>query len=191
MSCETQRSKLPTIYLRFGGYWLEVKNTDYATPNPASSDNCQLLLGVNEDFWALGMAVIRGYYVSHDLTNDRLGFVPQSDSLKSVPVYDPAKSTDTTTPLTDTTYELPSWALDLIIGVAVAIAVVIIFVLVFVPPDEEYIGDDTDTYYEVYLALLAKVDKESLDTPNVSRMIQDIVTAVSGVFASNAELMLN
>lgn len=34
LSCATEREKLPTIYIRFGGYYLEVKNTDYATPNP-------------------------------------------------------------------------------------------------------------------------------------------------------------
>lgn len=40
LSCSTERAKMPSLFIRFGGYFIEVKNTDYATPNPASSDNC-------------------------------------------------------------------------------------------------------------------------------------------------------
>jgi hypothetical protein len=54
------------------------------------SDTCFLALGVNEDFWALGMTMLRGYYVTFDVGNDQVGFVPQDDSGKSELVYDPA-----------------------------------------------------------------------------------------------------
>jgi hypothetical protein len=51
--------------LRFGGYWLEVQEKDYVIN--VDGDTCMLFLGYNEDFWALGMTVMRGYYVIHDI----------------------------------------------------------------------------------------------------------------------------
>lgn len=151
---------MPTLYVRFGGYYIEVKNTDYATPNPAISDNCQLLLGNNEDFWALGMVVMRGYYVTHDIANDRVGFVPQKDSTKAVPVYEPAKADEKNTNLVDPVEALPDWAIWLIVGVAIATAIVVVVVLVLVPEDEE--GDMTDSSVTIIIDNFISVSASKL-----------------------------
>lgn len=87
------------------------------------------------------MTVMRGYYVTHDLANDRVGFIPQKDSTKAVPVYDPAKTTDKNSVLADPTEPLPDWAVWTIVGIAVAVAVIVVVVLVLVPSDED--GDMT------------------------------------------------
>lgn len=63
-SCKTYQGKLPSLFLRFGGYWLEVQERDYVIN--VDGDTCMLFLGYTEDFWALGMTVMRGYYVIHD-----------------------------------------------------------------------------------------------------------------------------
>ena len=60
---------MPTIKLTFGGYWLEILPEDYIASY--GSDYCNLaLIGTNESFWAIGMAAMRGYYVTHDLAAD-------------------------------------------------------------------------------------------------------------------------
>jgi len=60
------------------------------------TDSCTLLITVNEDFWALGMTVMRGYYVIFDVQNDQVGFVPQNDSKKTAIAQDVASSTSPT-----------------------------------------------------------------------------------------------
>ena len=102
-----------------------------------SGDTCTFLIGTNEDFWALGMAAMRGYYVTFDIENDRVGFAPQNDSTKGAIVNDPATSTtetpltlpNSTTTTTTTTPALPEWA---IIALSVSGGVVAIIVIVVV-----------------------------------------------------------
>jgi len=91
-----------------------------------------LLLGINEDFWALGMAVMRGYYVTHDIANDKIGFVPQKDCFKSVPVYSP-ETTSPNSELKDPLSTLPDWAVWVISIASAVIAAVISLVLALVP----------------------------------------------------------
>jgi hypothetical protein len=66
---------LPTIKVTFGGYWLEIKPEDYIANY--GNDNCNLaFIGTNESFWTFGMPGMRGYYVTHDIDGDKLGFAP-------------------------------------------------------------------------------------------------------------------
>lgn len=73
-SCSKYLSSLPSLFIRWGDYWLEVQGKDYAINT--SGDTCLLFISENESFWALGMTVMRGYYVTYDVTNDRVGIVP-------------------------------------------------------------------------------------------------------------------
>lgn len=60
---------MPTIRLKFGGYWLEILPEDYILDH--GNDYCNLgFIGTNESFWLVGMAAMRGYYVIHDLAGD-------------------------------------------------------------------------------------------------------------------------
>ena len=74
-SCSKYLATLPSIFVRWGGYWIEISSSDYVVVN--SGDTCTFLIGTNEDFWALGMTAMRGYYIIHDIENDKVGFVPQ------------------------------------------------------------------------------------------------------------------
>jgi GH15 family glucan-1,4-alpha-glucosidase len=93
-SCASYYSTLPSVYIRLGGYWIQMLPEDYVIK--LGTDSCTLLITVNEDFWALGMTVMRGYYVIFDIQNDQVGFVPQNDSKKTAIVQDVASSTSPT-----------------------------------------------------------------------------------------------
>lgn len=127
-SCAQFRSKMPSLFFRFGGYWIEVRSEDYANEYPLGSDTCTLFIDEQEDFWVLGMTAMRGYYIVHDYTTDKLGLIPQKDGQKSTIVYDPATSS-AETPLEDPAKEdLPWWAW-LLIGLAVVIVAVVVVVV--------------------------------------------------------------
>lgn len=120
-----------------------------------SGDTCTFLIGTNEDFWALGMTAMRGYYVTFDIANDRVGFAPQNDSTKAAIVNDPATSTaetpltlpNSTTTTTTTTSSLPEWAIITISVCAgiVAVVVVVVVVLEVLKGDSETSTTDDST----------------------------------------------
>lgn len=94
------------------------------------------MIGTNEDFWALGMTAMRGYYITFDIANDKLGFAPQNDSSKTAIVNDPATSSTetplvlpgsstTTTTTTTTGSTLPTWAIITISVCSGVIAIVV------------------------------------------------------------------
>ena len=99
-SCASYYSTLPSVFIRLGGYWIEMRPEDYSLK--VGTDSCKLLISANESFWALGMTVMRGYYIVFDIAGDQVGIIPQNDSKKSSIVYDPATST-TATPLVNPT----------------------------------------------------------------------------------------
>lgn len=67
-SCANYFTKLPSIFVRFGGYWIEILPSDYVINT--AGDTCAFLIGTNEDFWVLGMTAMRGYYTIFDIAND-------------------------------------------------------------------------------------------------------------------------
>lgn len=98
-SCSKYQAGLPSLFFRFGDYWLEVQSSDYAVIS--AGDTCQLLLGVSENYWIIGLPALRGYYTTFDMQNDQVLIVPQADSTKKSPIYGPAGSKATVTPLND------------------------------------------------------------------------------------------
>lgn len=63
------------------GYWLEVLPKDYVI-----EQNGFCIVGFMEngqDYWVLGDAFFRGYYVIHDEQNRRIGIAPHATSTKS------------------------------------------------------------------------------------------------------------
>lgn len=90
-------STVPSIFFRLGGYWIEMRPEDLVMK--FGTDTCYILIGENEDFWALGMTVMRGYYIVFDVEGDRMGFVPQIDSKKKTLVLDEAPANAPITPL--------------------------------------------------------------------------------------------
>jgi hypothetical protein len=96
-SCNQYFKTLPSVFIRLGGYWLEMLPEDYSIK--VGTDSCKLLITENEDFWAIGMTVMRGYYIVFDIEGDRMGFVPQQDSKKSTLVSDVVPANTTVTPL--------------------------------------------------------------------------------------------
>ena len=122
---------MPTIKVTFGGYWLEIKPEDYIANY--GNDNCNLaFIGTNESFWAFGMAGMRGYYVTHDIDGDKLGFAP----LKGGNKVKLAQNTSTkTTPdaltVDGTTAPLEEWKI-IVIAVSVSVVVIVIVVVVVV-----------------------------------------------------------
>lgn len=59
---------MPSIFLRIGSYWIEVQPAHYT--RVSSGDTCEIMLAYNEGFWALGLPVLKGYYVVFDVAND-------------------------------------------------------------------------------------------------------------------------
>lgn len=113
----------------------------------SSGDTCKFLIDTNEDFWAIGMAAMRGYYVTHDITNDRVGIAPQNDSTKAAIVHDPATSS-TVTPLTlpnTSVTTLPTWATITIVVCCVVVIVVVVVVIVLVGGENEDTAETADT----------------------------------------------
>ena len=94
---------LPTIFLRFGGYWIEVLPKDYVTYNLGLSNLCTVLMSTTaDDTWMLGTAVMKGYHVNFDVGNDRVGIAPNNYSTKAQLTDDSTSSTTTTTTTTTT-----------------------------------------------------------------------------------------
>lgn len=87
-SCSKYFAGLPSLFFRLGGYWLEALPKDYAVVS--SGDTCRLLLSESEDYWSIGLPILRGYYTTFDITNDQVLFAAQTDSAKASPLFGPA-----------------------------------------------------------------------------------------------------
>jgi len=83
--CQYQAS-MPSVFLRYGGYWIEVRSTEYSNRLPSGA--CGLLMSYSS-YWVLGIPAMRGYYISFDPIFLKVGFVPLEGSLKTPLVYDP------------------------------------------------------------------------------------------------------
>jgi hypothetical protein len=136
---------LPTIKVTFGGYWLEIKPEDYIANY--GNDNCNLaFIGTNESFWAFGMPGMRGYYVTHDIDGDKLGFAPlkggnkmklvQNTSTNTTPdaltVEFLVQNTSTNTRPVALAVEIVDIWIWIVIAVVGAVVIVIIIVVVVV-----------------------------------------------------------
>ena len=63
------------------GYWLEMLPQDYIVNQ---GDFCLFgFIENSEDYWVLGDAFFRGYYVIHDEQRSRIGIAPQLGSAKA------------------------------------------------------------------------------------------------------------
>ena len=79
---------LPTFSLDYGGHWMEVTPEMYSI-NVGSSegeDVCAPCIGsYNINYWVLGQAFLRDWYVIHDYANARFGFIDPSIPLPEDP----------------------------------------------------------------------------------------------------------
>ena len=77
---------LPTIEFDYGGYWFEVTPENYSI---ALSDTvCTPAFGSYDiEYWVLGYAFLRDWYVIHDYENSRYGFTRLPGS--SMPTPEP------------------------------------------------------------------------------------------------------
>jgi len=78
---------LPSFYLAFGDYWLEVQPKNYAIEIDNTGQYCMLCLEptAGREDWILGTTFLRGWYTIHDYDNSQIGFVPFAGSDKSSP----------------------------------------------------------------------------------------------------------
>lgn len=133
-SCASYYSSLASVYIRLGGYWIEMRPEDYVVK--VGTDSCKILITVNSSFWALGMTVMRGYYITFDIAGDQVGIIPQNDSQKKTLVYDAASDTTATplvNPTTDTTIKIGTLSISTsaIYATIIIVMLTIIVLLLF------------------------------------------------------------
>lgn len=63
---------MPSIFLRLGGYWYEIRPEDYFVE--IYEDTCTFLFNLSQDKyanqWIIGAPAMRGYYVTFDYAKD-------------------------------------------------------------------------------------------------------------------------
>jgi hypothetical protein len=71
-----EKSRLPTIDLLYGGYWMEMQVDDYIVE--FSGGECAFCVTgtTSFEYAILGQAFMRDFYCVHDMTNGRFGFSP-------------------------------------------------------------------------------------------------------------------
>ena len=84
---------MPTIEFLYGGYWMQADPEDYMLRWNDYYWAC-IQDGGDDDYFILGSAFLRGFYSTHDHTNERFGFAPHSDSLKAGPYAGTVPDTD-------------------------------------------------------------------------------------------------
>jgi Eukaryotic aspartyl protease len=94
-NCNVYSSVIPSIFLRFGSHWIEVRPEHY-TNDKDGNGLCEIMLAYNEGYWALGLPVLRGYYTIFDVANDRVGFAPRTTSSNKPLDYDPPENPEET-----------------------------------------------------------------------------------------------
>jgi hypothetical protein len=78
-------------------------------------------------FWVLGMPVMRGYYITFDQANDRVGIIPQVNSSKNTIVYDPAPDGAAVTPLDLKPNPVPKWVWEVLVATIFVLALLVVF----------------------------------------------------------------
>ena len=180
---------MPTIKVTFGGYWLEIKPEDYIANY--GNDNCNLaFIGTNESFWTFGMPGMRGYYVTHDIDGDKLGFAPLKGGNKMKLVQNTSTNTtpdaltvellvQNTSTNTRPRVQLEFWEIIAIAaGVAVGIAI-IVGVVVWLVPGDDSVSDAVyyDTYcvyYDDYYTYTYNCRKETQITQLVQHLLRNL-----------------
>ena len=82
---ECDISKWPSVWLWFDGVWLEAIPNEYLLDASVAQDRSVCVVGFignSDDFWLLGDVFMRGFYSVHDMGNQKIGFVPHSNSDK-------------------------------------------------------------------------------------------------------------
>lgn len=117
----TERDNLPSLYFAYGDYWFEVPPKDFVLTYDWDYDWCAFSIdSYDDEYWILGGAFMRGYYIIHDMANAQQGFVPvqsHDGTTKSMPV---AVTTQPSTPLPAVGLSTAAW-----IGIGVGSAVVV------------------------------------------------------------------
>ena len=181
---------MPTIKVTFGGYWLEIKPEDYIANY--GNDNCNLaFIGTNESFWTIGMPGMRGYYVTHDIDGDKLGFAPLKGGNKMKLVQNTSTNTtpdaltvellvqNTSTNTRPRVQELGFWEIIAIAaGVAVGIAIIVGLVVWLVPADDPFFDAFEDNNwcinYDNHFSETYKCRKETQITQLVQHLLRNL-----------------
>lgn len=103
---EDEISKLPTLELLFGDYWLQVLPKHYLFNYAKENLNLWTLCIDTYPFsneLVLGNSFLKGYYTVHDYETNRFGFAPHSASSKRAPEKDSGAEPE---PMHDITYTL-------------------------------------------------------------------------------------
>lgn len=179
---------MPTIKVTFGGYWLEIKPEDYIANY--GNDNCNLaFIGTNESFWTIGMPGMRGYYVTHDIDGDKLGFAPLKGGNKMKLVQNTSTNTtpdaltvellvQNTSTNTRPRVQLEFWeTIAIAAAVAVGIAIIVGVVVWLVPGDDSvsdvaYVNYCTDYYDYVSYTYICR--KETQITQLVQHLLRNL-----------------
>lgn len=139
------------------------------------------MLGVNENFWALGIPVQRGYYITHDIAGDRVGFVPLAYSGKAVPVYSPAKPSEPNTALNE---PLPMWlryTFFIVVGLGVLGAFGYLIYLLFTSDYSEETSAFTSraTMIDTMPVNMMLASLEDLNTEEFANMVEAFVAQIT------------
>ena len=175
---------MPTIKVTFGGYWLEIKPEDYIANY--GNDNCNLaFIGTNESFWTFGMPGMRGYYVTHDIDGDKLGFAPLKGGNKMKLVQNTSTNT-TPDPLTvellvqnTSTNTRPRVQLELweiiAIAVGVALAVAAIIAVVIVVYVNQHPGSTVDTINNIFEDGMCVIYENCRKETQITQLVQHLL----------------
>lgn len=71
---------MPTIDLLFGNYWIEVLASDYVRKEADGTCSYNFRLSYDYETAILGTALMKNYYVVHDVDNQKVGFAPHASS---------------------------------------------------------------------------------------------------------------
>ena len=83
MSCAT---KIPDVYIMFEEHWIQIKGTDMLTDISLNNDNTSCMLNFIpsvDDYWVLGTAIFKNYYVYHNSERGVMGWVPTTQRFKA------------------------------------------------------------------------------------------------------------
>lgn len=85
ISCANKK-EFKSIFLFVDNYWLEIHPDDYILEmliEGTSEKGCVISIGVSSvNYFILGDSFLRGYYVVHDMQNNRIGIAPSLYSSK-------------------------------------------------------------------------------------------------------------
>ena len=74
----------PDVSILYGGYWFEMFVDDYIYETKGVCKICVYSSGNDSDSrWVIGNSFMRGYYVTHDLEQMKVGIAPQDNRYKN------------------------------------------------------------------------------------------------------------